>query len=80
MTTGTTKWRFSRVRGSQIKTNVEMAQRDKPVKMVIPSTFAQVMTFTSFLFLLFTQNRSFYELVPTGDEDYGTNIEILKSC
>jgi hypothetical protein len=57
------------------KTDVEMSKRDKPVKMVIPSTFAQVMTFTSFLFLLFTQNRTFYELVPTGDEDYGTKYK-----
>ena len=40
--------------------------------MVVPSTFAQVMTFTSFLFLLYTQNKTFYELLPTGDEDYGT--------
>lgn len=45
--------------------------RGKPVKMVVPNTFAQVMTFTSFLFLLFRQNRTFFELIPTGDEDYG---------
>lgn len=54
------------------KSDVEMSKREKPVKMVVPSTFAQVMTFTSFLFLLYTQNRTFYELMPTGDEDYGT--------
>src|SRR6266850_2702659 len=54
------------------KNDVEMTKRDKPVKMVVPTTFAQVMTFASFLFMLFTQNRSFYELLPTGDEDYGT--------
>ena len=54
------------------KDDVEQSKRDKPIKMVVPSTFAQVMTFTSFLFLMFTQNRSFYELYPTGDEDYGT--------
>jgi hypothetical protein len=54
------------------KTDVEMTKRDKPIKMVVPTTFAQVMTFASFLFMLFTQNRSFYELLPTGDEDYGT--------
>src|SRR5258705_11772698 len=53
------------------KTDVEMTKRDKPVKMVVPTTFAQVMTFASFLFMLFTQNRSFYELLPKGDEDYG---------
>jgi hypothetical protein len=54
------------------KDDVEQSRRDKPVKMVVPTTFAQVMTFSSFLFMLFTQNRTFYELVPTGDEDYGT--------
>lgn len=48
------------------------ATKGNPVKMVVPNTFAQVMTFTSFLFLLFKQNRTFFELVPTGDEDYGT--------
>jgi hypothetical protein len=54
------------------KDDVEQAKRDKPIKMVVPSTFAQVMTFASFLFLLYTQNRSFYELLPTGEEDFGT--------
>ena len=52
--------------------DVQQELRGKPVKMVVPSTFAQVMTFTSFLFLLYTQNKTFYELLPTGDEDYGT--------
>ena len=54
------------------KVYLEQAMRDKPIKMVVPTTFAQVMTFTSFLFLLYTQNKTFYELLPTGDEDYGT--------
>ena len=52
--------------------DAEQEMRGKPIKMVVPSTFAQVMTFTSFLFLLYTQNKTFYELLPTGDEDYGT--------
>jgi hypothetical protein len=49
----------------------KQAMKNQPVKMVVPNTFAQVMTFTSFLFLLFQQNRTFFELIPTGDEDYG---------
>jgi hypothetical protein len=49
----------------------KQATKEQPVKMVVPNTFAQVMTFTSFLFLLFNQNRTFFELIPTGDEDYG---------
>ncbi len=54
------------------KEDVEQATKGKPVKMVVPNTFAQVMTFSSFLFLMFKQNTKFFELVPTGDEDYGT--------
>jgi hypothetical protein len=60
------------------KDDVEMVKREKPVKMVVPSTFAQVMTFTSFLFLLYTQNKTFYELLPTGDEDYGTKMKDIE--
>lgn len=52
--------------------DLKQAAQEKPIKMVVPNTFAQVMTFTSFLFLLFKQNRTFFELIPTGDEDYGT--------
>jgi hypothetical protein len=51
--------------------DARQATKGKPVKMIVPNTFAQVMTFTSFLFLLFNQNRTFFELIPTGDEDYG---------
>src|SRR5262245_27688898 len=53
------------------KDDKEQAIKGKPIKMVVPNTFAQVMTFNSFLFLMFNQNRTFFELVPTGDEDYG---------
>lgn len=51
--------------------DMEQAIKGKPVKMVMPNTFAQVMTFSSFLFLMFNQNRTFFELTPSGDEDYG---------
>ena len=44
-------------------------RKGKPTKMVVPSTYAQVMTFVSFLFLMFNQNKRFYELLATGDED-----------
>lgn len=47
------------------------ALRDEPEKMVVPNTFAQIMSFTSFLFLMFKQNDRFFELTPTGEEDYG---------
>ena len=45
--------------------------KGKPTKMVVPNTFAQVMTFASFLFLMYNQNRTFFELQPSGDEDFG---------
>lgn len=46
--------------------------KGKPEKMIVPNTFAQVMTFCSFQFLLFNQNRNFYELNPNGPEDYAS--------
>lgn len=54
------------------KKDREAAQKADPVKMIVPNTFAQVMTFTSFLFLMYNQNAKFFELVASGDEDYGT--------
>lgn len=50
----------------------EQARKGKPIKMVVPNTYAQVHTFSSFLFLMFKQNRTFFELNPTGEEDFGT--------
>lgn len=49
----------------------EQQRKGKPTKMVVPNTYAQVHTFTSFLFLMFHQNDKFFELNPTGDEDFG---------
>lgn len=45
----------------------QMYREGKPVKMVVPNNFAQAMSFTSFLFLMFKQNRNFYELTPSPD-------------
>lgn len=53
------------------KKDKQAAQRDEPEKMIVPNTFAQVMSFTSFLFLMFKQNDKFFELTPTGEEDFG---------
>lgn len=50
----------------------QMRREGKPEKLVVPNTFSQVMTFVSFLFLLFKQNQRFFTLSATGDEDYGT--------
>lgn len=53
--------------------DIEQGKKGKPVKMVVPNTFAQVMTFTSFLFLMFNQRspQTFYSLLASGNEDYG---------
>ncbi len=50
-----------------------------PVKMVVPHTYAQVMTFVSFLFLLYNQNRTFFELLPSGNEDFGDKQHDLEA-
>lgn len=53
--------------------DIKQAKREKPIKMVVPNTFAQCMTFASFLFLMFNQRspQPFYSLLPSGNEDYG---------
>lgn len=50
----------------------EQVIKGKPMKMIVPNTYAQVHTFSSFLFLLFNQNPTFFELNPQGDSDFGT--------
>jgi hypothetical protein len=57
------------------KEDQRQAEKDKPVKMVVPHTYAQVNTFTATLFLLFKQNPRFFALRPTGSEDYGRKNE-----
>lgn len=51
------------------KKDAEAFAHDEPEKLVVPMSFAQVQTFVAFCFLLFTQNRRFYEMISTGDED-----------
>lgn len=52
--------------------DTEQQRKGKPTKMVVPNTYAQIHTFSSFLFLMFNQNSKFFELSPSGDDDYGT--------
>lgn len=59
--------------------DLKAAQQGKPVKMVVPNTFAQVQTFVSFLFLLFTQNKTYLEMVPSGAEDYGNKLTDIET-
>lgn len=45
----------------------------KPIKMILPTTRAQIDSYVSFLFGLFTQNAQPFELEPSPDAtDYGT--------
>lgn len=41
-----------------------------PTKLTMPMTQAQAMTFVSFAFILLTQNKRFFELMPIGVEDH----------
>lgn len=57
------------------KADVKAAKRNEPTKMIVPNTFAQVMTFTSFSFMLLTQNRTYFELQATGADDFGKKLQ-----
>ena len=58
--------------------DLEAQEHKEPVKMVIPMTFAQVQTYVSFCFLLFKQNRHFFEFSSTGPEDYSVGYAAEK--
>lgn len=51
------------------KDDLEARELNEPEKMVVPMSFAQIQTFVAFCFMLYTQNRRFFEFVPTGSED-----------
>lgn len=50
--------------------DVKASDKSEPEKMVVPMSFAQIQTFSSFCYLLFTQNEHVFEFAPTGNEDY----------
>lgn len=52
------------------KDDLQAREHGEPEKLVVPMSFAQVQTFVAFTFLLFKQNRRFFEFVATGGEDY----------
>jgi hypothetical protein len=66
--------RAQRVYKGEIEPDIEdkrNAQKKQPKKMVVPNTYAQIMTWVSFMFLFYTQNKNFYNLSPGGIEDDG---------
>lgn len=51
------------------KDDVEAGNRKEPEKMVVPTSYAQIMTFTTFLYSLYTQRDRFFELEGFTTED-----------
>lgn len=50
-------------------------ERKEPTKMVVPLTSAQIDTFVSFSYMLFTQREKFFEIDGIGSEDaYGAKL------
>lgn len=60
------------------KKDKKAAEKGEPEKMIVPNTFAQVMTFSSFLFLMLNQNKNFFELDNSGDEDAGQKMKDIE--
>lgn len=52
------------------KSDKEADQRGEPAKMAIPLSYAQVQVFVAYMFSQFFQRPSFYQLAPSGQEDY----------
>ncbi len=50
--------------------DLEARANSEPERLVVPLTFTQVQTITTFGFLQMTSRKNFYELEPTGDEDF----------
>jgi hypothetical protein len=55
---------------SDDKEDEKAREKKQPGKQQVPLTFAQVQTFVSFLFLLFTQNDKIFQYKPGRNEDY----------
>lgn len=68
-----TKWdrNISVYRGNRLRDekDLQAADANEPEKFVVPLSYAQVQTFTSFGFMLLRQNDTFYELKASGAED-----------
>jgi hypothetical protein len=56
------------------------AKRNEPMKLAVPYTYPQVMTFVAYLMLLYYQRDSFYEVTGTGPEDTGSPEKDATAC
>lgn len=52
------------------KEDIRAAKLREPEKMIVPMTYAQVNTFAAFSYMLFYQNGNFFQINPSGAEDY----------
>lgn len=59
--------------------DLEAKEMGEPEKMVVPLTYTQIQTFVAFTFLLYLQNDRFFELTPTGDQDFDLEEAIEKT-
>jgi hypothetical protein len=48
----------------------ESRSNSEPEKMVVPMSYTQVMTGTTFSYMMLCQNKTFFQLDATGNEDY----------
>jgi hypothetical protein len=68
-----TNWDYNdgvfRSRYKPDKEDIESEKKGQMSKMIVPMTFSQIMTFIAFAVMSVTQNRRFFELEPTGQED-----------
>ena len=53
------------------KEDVKKQAEGRPAKVIMPTAYSQIMTFVAYHFLQFTQDDTFFNLKPTGDEDFG---------
>lgn len=49
-------------------------ERGEPTKFIVPIAYAQIETFISFLFMLFTQKETFFELSPRTNDRYWLSV------
>lgn len=48
----------------------ESRANDEPEKSVVPMSYAQCMTFATFAYMVLNQNKTFFQLEATGNEDF----------
>jgi hypothetical protein len=53
-------------------------ERGEPTKFIVPIAYAQIETFISFLFMLFTQKEMFFELAPGSNDRYWLSVAAEK--